>query len=88
MINQCLTVRYAYPWWKEKVINATEKRNRGECPLTPEETSLTLKALGIDGNIQVYIAAGHIYGGESRLAPLAAYFPNLVSFLCSSPFIF
>ncbi|KMT08723.1 hypothetical protein BVRB_6g139960 [Beta vulgaris subsp. vulgaris] len=77
-VKELTAMRYAYPWWKEKVINATEKRNRGECPLTPEETSLTLKALGIDGNIQVYIAAGHIYGGESRLAPLAAYFPNLV----------
>lgn len=70
--------RYAYPWWKEKVIDSKAKRREGLCPLTPEETALTLSALGIDRNVQIYIAAGQIYGGEKRMASLAADFPNLV----------
>lgn len=72
--------RYAYPWWKEKIINSELKRKDGLCPLTPEETALTLKALGIDPNIQIYIAAGEIYGGERRMASLAEFYPKLVSF--------
>ena len=71
-------VRYAYPWWKEKVINSEMKRNEGLCPLTPEETALTLRALDIDPNIQVYIAAGEIYGGERRMSSLASAYPKLV----------
>lgn len=71
-------LRYAYPWWKEKVINSELKRKDGLCPLTPEETALILKALDIDHNIQIYIAAGEIYGGERRMARLRATYPNLV----------
>lgn len=72
-------IRYAYPWWKEKVINSTLKRQQGLCPLTPEETALVLSALGIDRNVQIYVAAGEIYGGERRMADLVAAFPNVVS---------
>ncbi|KAJ0986805.1 hypothetical protein J5N97_005161 [Dioscorea zingiberensis] len=71
-------MRYAYPWWKEKVIDSDMKRKDGLCPLTPEETTLTLRALDIDQNIQIYIAAGEIYGGKRRMASLSAAFPNLV----------
>ncbi|KAH9739709.1 rhamnogalacturonan I rhamnosyltransferase 1 [Citrus sinensis] len=73
-----LHLRYAYPWWKEKVINSDMKRKEGLCPLTPEETALVLTALGIDHNVQIYIAAGEIYGGQRRMAALAEAFPNLV----------
>lgn len=55
------------------------KRKEGLCPLTPEETALVLTALGIDHNVQIYIAAGEIYGGERRMANLSATFSNLVS---------
>ncbi|XP_014496938.1 uncharacterized protein At1g04910 [Vigna radiata var. radiata] len=71
-------MRYAYPGWKEKVINSELKRKDGLCPLTPEETSLVLTALGIDHNVQIYIAAGEIYGGEKRMESLLGDFPNLV----------
>ena len=47
--------------------------------MTPEETALTLRALDIDPNMQIYIAAGEIYGGERRMASLAAAYPKLVS---------
>lgn len=75
-----MTSRYANSWWKEKVIDPELKRKEGLCPLTPEETSLVLDALGFDRSVQIYIAAGEIYGGERRLRSLAAAFPNLVSY--------
>ncbi|XAR51614.1 hypothetical protein NMG60_11006291 [Bertholletia excelsa] len=77
-VEELTRMRYAYPWWKEKVIDSDTKRKQGFCPLTPEEVALTLEALGIDGNVQIYIAAGEIYGGEKRMASLATAFPNLV----------
>lgn len=77
-VEELTRMRYAYPWWKEKIINSDLKRRDGLCPLTPEETALTLRALDIDHNIQIYIAAGEIYGGERRMASLAAAYPRLV----------
>lgn len=77
--NCVRVIRYAYPWWKEKEIDSEKKRKFGGCPLTPEETALTLRALDIDPSIQVYIAAGNIYGGERRMAAVRSIFPNLVS---------
>ncbi|XP_041002527.1 rhamnogalacturonan I rhamnosyltransferase 1 [Juglans microcarpa x Juglans regia] len=78
-VEELTKMRYAYTWWREKVINSTFKRQKGLCPLTPEETALVLSALGIDRNVQIYIAAGDIYGGERRMAPLVEAFPNLVT---------
>ncbi|XP_047165154.1 rhamnogalacturonan I rhamnosyltransferase 1-like [Vigna umbellata] len=77
-VEELTRMRYAYPWWKEKVINSDLKRQDGLCPLTPEETTLVLTALGIDQSIQIYIAAGEIYGGGRRMASLQAAFPNVV----------
>ncbi|KAL7153047.1 hypothetical protein ABFS83_04G138800 [Erythranthe nasuta] len=77
-VEELTRMRYAYPWWKEKIIDSNMKRKEGLCPLTPEETALTLRALDIDRNIQIYIAAGEIYGGERRLSSLTASYPNLV----------
>ncbi|KAG8661726.1 hypothetical protein MANES_01G033200v8 [Manihot esculenta] len=72
------TLRYAYPWWREKEIVSEERRLQGLCPLTPEETALVLQALGFDNETQIYIAAGEIYGSERRLAALRAAFPHIV----------
>ncbi|XP_062198751.1 rhamnogalacturonan I rhamnosyltransferase 1-like isoform X2 [Phragmites australis] len=72
-------MRYAYPWWKEKVIDSNAKRRDGLCPLTPEETAMVLKALGIDPSYQIYIAAGEIYGGQRRMAALTSAYPNVIS---------
>ncbi|KAH6781698.1 O-fucosyltransferase family protein [Perilla frutescens var. frutescens] len=77
-VDELTRMRYAYPWWKEKVIDSDMKRKEGLCPLTPEETTLILRALDIDRNIQIYIAAGEIYGGERRIYSLRASYPNLV----------
>ncbi|KAL8132271.1 hypothetical protein AgCh_007957 [Apium graveolens] len=77
-VDELTRMRYAYPWWKEKIINSDLKRKDGLCPLTPEETALTLRALDIDRDIQIYIAAGEIYGGEKRMASLTAAYPKVV----------
>ncbi|KAF7059334.1 hypothetical protein CFC21_066248 [Triticum aestivum] len=71
-------MRYAYPWWKEKVIDSKVKRKDGLCPLTPEEIAMVLKALDIDRHYQIYIAAGEIYGGQRRMAALTSAYPNVV----------
>ncbi|XP_064982454.1 rhamnogalacturonan I rhamnosyltransferase 1-like [Musa acuminata AAA Group] len=76
--DELTRMRYAYPWWKEKVINSNKKRKDGLCPLTPEETTLVLRALDIDRNVQIYIAAGEIYGGDRRMAALFAAYPKVV----------
>ncbi|GMH01753.1 hypothetical protein Nepgr_003592 [Nepenthes gracilis] len=70
------SMRYAYPRWREKEINSEERRFQGLCPLTPEETTLVLKALGFDNKTQIYIASGEIYGSERRLGALRAAFPK------------
>ncbi|KAF9612185.1 hypothetical protein IFM89_038443 [Coptis chinensis] len=64
--------------WKMKTINSTEQRNGGFCPLTPKEVGIFLQALGYPPSTLIYIAAGEIYGGETRLSQLRFYFPNLV----------
>lgn len=71
--------RYAFPWWREKEIVSDERRLQGLCPLTPEEATLILQALGFDQNTQIYIASGEIYGSEKRLAALRATYPRIVS---------
>ncbi|RAL46784.1 hypothetical protein DM860_005063 [Cuscuta australis] len=76
--DELTAMRYSTHRWKEKIINSEVKRKRGSCPLTPEETALTLKALGISRSLQIYIAAGEIYGGHRRLQNLSAAFPNMV----------
>ncbi|XP_071733189.1 rhamnogalacturonan I rhamnosyltransferase 1-like [Rutidosis leptorrhynchoides] len=77
-VEELTKMRYAYRWWKEKIINSELKRKDGLCPLTPEETALTLRALDIDRDIQIYVAAGEIYGGQRRMDALAGAFPKLV----------
>ncbi|GKV31816.1 hypothetical protein SLEP1_g40480 [Rubroshorea leprosula] len=77
-VAELTNLRYRIPWWKEKEIDPKQKREAGLCPMTPEETALTLRAFNINPNIQIYIAAGDIYGGEKKLAGLRAFYPNLV----------
>ncbi|KAJ9708069.1 hypothetical protein PVL29_000230 [Vitis rotundifolia] len=61
-------MRYAYPWWKEKIIDSKVKEEK-VCACTGYR------------NVQIYIAARQIYGGERRMASLAADFPNLMAAL-------
>ncbi|KAI5070526.1 hypothetical protein GOP47_0014869 [Adiantum capillus-veneris] len=77
-VDMLTKMRFAYPWWKEKIIDSVQKRLDGLCPLTPEETALVLKALGFHRETQIYIAAGEIYGSKRRMASLHGTFPNIV----------
>ncbi|CAB4294431.1 unnamed protein product [Prunus armeniaca] len=77
-VEELTRMRYAYSWWKEKIINSDLKRKDGLCPLTLEETALTLSALDIDRDIQIYVAAGEIYGAKRRMASLAKAYPKLL----------
>ncbi|XP_022732865.1 uncharacterized protein At1g04910-like [Durio zibethinus] len=77
-IKEVTEMRYSYDGWKHKPIDARRRRERGYCPLTPEETVLILQALGIDRNTTIYIAAGKIYNEEKRMANLLMAYPNIV----------
>jgi len=55
------------------------KRKDGQCPITPEETPLVLQYFDFDRNIQIYIVAEEIYGGERRMPTLYSTYPNIVS---------
>jgi hypothetical protein len=68
--------------WKVKEINSTEQRIGGFCPLTPKEVGIFLRALGYPPSALIYIAAGEIYGGNTRLLELMSHFPNVVLKVC------
>ncbi|CAH8306706.1 unnamed protein product [Eruca vesicaria subsp. sativa] len=72
-------IRKNTAYWKVKDIDGRVQRLKGNCPLTPKEVGILLTALGYAPNTPVYIAAGEIYGGESRLASLASRFSMLMS---------
>ncbi|VAH33838.1 unnamed protein product [Triticum turgidum subsp. durum] len=63
--------------WKLKDINSTEQRSGGNCPLTPHEVGMFLRAMGYTKSTWIYIAAGEIYGGDKYISKLRSYFPNL-----------
>ncbi|CAM0949954.1 unnamed protein product [Alopecurus aequalis] len=65
--------------WKLKDINSTEQRSGGNCPLTPSEVGMFLRAMGYTKSTWIYLAAGEIYGGDKYISKLRSYYPNLVS---------
>ncbi|KAI5055797.1 hypothetical protein GOP47_0029318 [Adiantum capillus-veneris] len=76
-IEELTLIRETTSHWKVKLINSTEQRVKGFCPLTPKEVGIFLQALDYPSNTRIYIAAGEIYGNGS-MAELQARFPNLM----------
>lgn len=74
-----LNFRENTTWWKIKDIDPVEQRAKGYCPLTPREVGMFLNSLGFPSSTPVYIAAGDIYGGESRIAHLQTRYPILMN---------
>lgn len=74
--NELELMRNNTPHWREKIINGTEKRLRGECPMTPRESAVFLKALGFPSTTKIYIVAGKAYG-QNGISPLRSEYPNI-----------
>ncbi|KAI5057319.1 hypothetical protein GOP47_0027334 [Adiantum capillus-veneris] len=62
-----------------KLLSASQLREEGKCPLTPEEAVLMLVALGFKRGTRIFLAGAHIYGGQSRMVALSSLYPNLVT---------
>ncbi|KAI3760781.1 hypothetical protein L1987_51180 [Smallanthus sonchifolius] len=76
--NELTAIRENTSYWKVKDIDSTEQRAKGFCPLTPKEVGIFLRALGFPPTTPIYIAAGEIYGGDSRMADITSVFPILM----------
>lgn len=61
------------PWTGE---TARVWRNRGKCPLTPNETAFILQSLSIPTNTNIYLAAGD---GIMELQGLTSVYTNVVT---------
>ncbi|RWR92458.1 GDP-fucose protein O-fucosyltransferase [Cinnamomum micranthum f. kanehirae] len=77
--DELTKIRENTAYWKVKDIDSMEQRAKGYCPLTPKEVGIFLSALGYPSNTPIYIAAGEIYGGNSRIADLESRFPILMN---------
>jgi hypothetical protein len=73
--------KYRQVIWQGRVLNSQftdeELRNKGRCPLTPEEIGLLLSALGFSNNTRLYLASHQVYGGEARISTLRKLFPGI-----------
>ncbi|XP_024028817.1 O-fucosyltransferase 31 [Morus notabilis] len=71
--------KYRQVIWQGRVLNSQftdeELRNKGRCPLTPEEIGLLLAALGFSNRTRLYLASHKVYGGEARISTLCKLFP-------------
>lgn len=77
--DELTTIRENTAYWKVKEIDSKDQRAKGYCPLTPKEVGMFLTALGYPSSTPIYIAAGEIYGGDSRMTDLQSHFPLLMS---------
>ncbi|CAN7071577.1 unnamed protein product [Brassica oleracea var. botrytis] len=80
-VEKLALAKYRQVIWQGRVLNSQftdeELRNKGRCPLTPEEIGLLLSALGFTNNTRLYLASHQVYGGEARISTLRKLFPVL-----------
>ncbi|KAG2316231.1 hypothetical protein Bca52824_019353 [Brassica carinata] len=71
---------------EELIVDSRVRRDKGLCPLMPEEVGILLKALGYSQKAIIYLAGSEMFGGQRVLISLRAMFPNLVdrTSLCST----
>lgn len=62
-----------------KQLDSRSQRALGLCPLTPREVGLFLRTLGFPNSTRVYVAAGEIFGGQSKMQELRDAFPLLLN---------
>ncbi|MCO5564497.1 hypothetical protein L7F22_018158 [Adiantum nelumboides] len=78
-IEQLALAKYQRDLWQGRVSNSRHSeedlRQRGKCPLTPEEMGLLLAALGFNDKTRLYVASYKVYGGSPRMAALHKLFP-------------
>ncbi|XP_010524989.1 PREDICTED: uncharacterized protein LOC104802875 [Tarenaya hassleriana] len=69
----------------ELSVDSHLRRDKGLCPLMPEEVGILLRTLGYSPKTIIYLAGPETFGGQRVLIPLRAIFPNLVdrTSLCS-----
>ncbi|XP_054777733.1 protein EMBRYO SAC DEVELOPMENT ARREST 30 [Prosopis cineraria] len=70
---------------EELNIDSRLQRDKGLCPLSPEEVGILLRVMGYPSKTIVYLAGSETFGGQRVLIPLRALFANLVdrTSLCS-----
>ncbi|KAL1290688.1 hypothetical protein HN51_059140 [Arachis hypogaea] len=66
-------------------VNSHLQRDKGLCPLMPEEVGILLRVMGYPAKTIIYVAGSETFGGQRVLIPLRAMFTNTVDHtsLCS-----
>ncbi|WJX34392.1 Protein EMBRYO SAC DEVELOPMENT ARREST 30 [Trifolium repens] len=76
---------------KDKILNedlnvdSHLRRDKGLCPLMPEEVGILLRVMGYPSKTIIYLAGSEIFGGQRVLIPLRSMFINTLdrTSLCS-----
>ncbi|KAI3995368.1 hypothetical protein MKX01_032497 [Papaver californicum] len=77
--EQKILKKYREENFAPKELVYDERRAIGKCPLTPEEASLILRAMGFENSTRIYLAAGELFGGDRFMKPFRALFPHLAN---------
>ncbi|CAL0326764.1 unnamed protein product [Lupinus luteus] len=70
---------------EELIVDSHLQRDKGLCPLMPEEVGILLRVMGYSSKTIIYLAGSETFGGQRILIPLQAMFTNTVdrTSLCS-----
>ncbi|XP_061364070.1 protein EMBRYO SAC DEVELOPMENT ARREST 30 [Gastrolobium bilobum] len=70
---------------EELNVDSHLRRDKGLCPLMPEEVGILLRVMGYPSKTIIYLAGSETFGGQRVLIPLRSMFSNIVdcTSLCS-----